>query len=45
MMDDDILQLLREHGSAFLSGEEISRRLKVSRPAVWKRMEQLRAMG
>ena len=45
MMDDDILQLLREHSSAFLSGEEISRCLKISRTAVWKRMERLRAMG
>jgi BirA family transcriptional regulator, biotin operon repressor / biotin---[acetyl-CoA-carboxylase] ligase len=44
-MDEEILQLLREHPSAFLSGEEISRRLKVSRTAVWKRMERLRAMG
>jgi BirA family biotin operon repressor/biotin-[acetyl-CoA-carboxylase] ligase len=45
MMDDDILQLLREHASASLSGQEISRRLKVSRTAVWKRMERLRAVG
>lgn len=44
-MDDEILRLLREHSSAFLSGEELSRRLKVSRTAVWKRMKQLRAMG
>lgn len=44
-MDDEILRLLREYPSAFLSGEEISRRLKVSRTAVWKRMERLRAMG
>jgi BirA family biotin operon repressor/biotin-[acetyl-CoA-carboxylase] ligase len=45
MMDDEILQLLREHPSAFLSGEALSRRLKVSRTAVWKRMKQLRLMG
>jgi BirA family biotin operon repressor/biotin-[acetyl-CoA-carboxylase] ligase len=45
MMDDEILQLLREHSTAFLSGEEISRRLKVSRTAVWKRIERLRALG
>ncbi len=36
---------MREHPSAFLSGEELSRRLKVSRTAVWKRMKQLRLMG
>jgi BirA family biotin operon repressor/biotin-[acetyl-CoA-carboxylase] ligase len=44
-MDDAILQLLREHPTAFLSGEEISRHLKVSRTAVWKRIERLRTMG
>src|SRR4030067_2307956 len=45
MMDDKILQLLRESPSAFLSGEESSRRLKVSRTAVWKRMKRLRRLG
>ncbi len=44
-MDDEILQLLREQPSTFLSGQEISRRLKVSRTAVWKRVKQLRLMG
>jgi BirA family biotin operon repressor/biotin-[acetyl-CoA-carboxylase] ligase len=44
-MDEEILQLLREHPSAFVSGEEISRRLKVSRTAVWKRIERLRMLG
>lgn len=44
-MDDEILQLLRKHPSAFLSGQEISRRLKVSRTAVWKRIERLRTLG
>jgi BirA family biotin operon repressor/biotin-[acetyl-CoA-carboxylase] ligase len=44
-MDEDILELLREHPSAFRSGEEISRRLKVSRTAVWKRMKRLRTLG
>jgi BirA family biotin operon repressor/biotin-[acetyl-CoA-carboxylase] ligase len=45
MMDDEILQLLRKHPSAFLSGQEISRRLKVSRTAVWKRLRRLRTLG
>lgn len=45
MIDDEILQLLRESSSAFLSGEEISHRLKVSRTAVWKRITHLRALG
>jgi BirA family biotin operon repressor/biotin-[acetyl-CoA-carboxylase] ligase len=44
-MDDEILQLLRESSSAFLSGEEISHRLKVSRTAVWKRINHLRNLG
>jgi BirA family biotin operon repressor/biotin-[acetyl-CoA-carboxylase] ligase len=45
MTDDEILNLLREHSSTFLSGEEISRRLKVTRTAVWKRVARLRALG
>ena len=44
-MDEKILQLLRESASAFISGEEISHRLKVSRTAVWKRMNYLRTLG
>jgi len=44
-MDEEILQLLKDAPSAFLSGWEISRRLKVSRAAVWKRIERLRASG
>jgi BirA family biotin operon repressor/biotin-[acetyl-CoA-carboxylase] ligase len=44
-MDDEILQLLREHSSDFLSGEEMSRRLGVTRTAVWKRLQRLRALG
>ncbi len=44
-MDEEILQLLRDHPAEFLSGEEISLRLKVSRTAVWKRIRRLRALG
>jgi len=44
-MDDTILQLLRDHSSAFLSGEEMSRHLRVSRTAVWKRIRHLRELG
>jgi len=44
-MDEEVLQLLRDHSSGFLSGEEISRRLKVSRTAVWKRIQRLRTLG
>src|SRR5512143_2047089 len=44
-MDEEILQLLRDHSSEFLSGEQISRQLRVSRTAVWKRIQRLRALG
>ncbi len=44
-MDEEILQLLKDHSSEFLSGEEICRRLRVSRTAVWKRIQSLRAQG
>jgi len=44
-MDEAILKLLREQPSAFVSGEEISRELNVSRTAIWKRMKSLRASG
>ncbi|MBM4278586.1 MAG: biotin--[acetyl-CoA-carboxylase] ligase [Deltaproteobacteria bacterium] len=44
-MEEEILQLLREDPSGFISGEEIGRRLKVSRTAVWKRMTHLRSLG
>ncbi len=45
MMDEEILQLLRDQSSDFLSGQEISRRVKVSRTAVWKRIQRLRTLG
>ena len=44
-MEEEILQLLREDPTSFLSGEEISRRLKVSRTAIWKRIRHLRSLG
>ena len=44
-MDDEILKLLRESPSAFISGEKISNQLKVSRTAVWKRISHLRTLG
>jgi BirA family biotin operon repressor/biotin-[acetyl-CoA-carboxylase] ligase len=44
-MDEEILQLLKEHSSEFLSGEGIRRHLKISRTAVWKRIQRLRARG
>ncbi len=44
-MDDEILNLLRNHPYDFISGQEISRQLKVTRTAVWKRINHLRKMG
>lgn len=40
----ELLQMLREAGDV-LSGEQASRRLGVSRAAVWKQVEALRASG
>jgi BirA family biotin operon repressor/biotin-[acetyl-CoA-carboxylase] ligase len=45
MMDEEILRLLRSHPSDFVSGEEISRLLKLSRTAIWKRVKKLRTLG
>ena len=45
MKQDLVLNFLREEKECFLSGEEISRKLKVSRAAVWKEMESLRRLG
>jgi BirA family biotin operon repressor/biotin-[acetyl-CoA-carboxylase] ligase len=45
IMDEEVLRLLKDHSPEFLSGEEISRRLKVTRAAVWKRIRNLRAAG
>ena len=40
-----ILRLFREAGSGFVSGESISRELNISRTAVWKHINGLRASG
>lgn len=44
-MEDTILNALKSHPGQFVSGEELSRLLKVSRSAVWKEIEGLRAEG
>jgi BirA family biotin operon repressor/biotin-[acetyl-CoA-carboxylase] ligase len=44
-MEEKILRLLRENASAFLSGEEIAQRLKVTRTTVWKRVKHLRTQS
>jgi len=41
----DILALLRQSSGEYLSGEELSRRLGVSRTAVWKHIQSLREAG
>lgn len=43
-MKDDILQVLKDAGD-FVSGQELSRRLGVSRNAVWKHIRALREEG
>lgn len=44
MSNSPVLQLLR-NSSEFISGEEISRRLGITRAAIWKNMEALRRTG
>jgi len=43
--DDKILELFKKSTGAFLSGEEISHSLGISRQALWKHMEKLRELG
>lgn len=40
-----ILQLLRSRYNSYVSGEEVSRQLKVSRTAVWKQIQSLKQAG
>ncbi len=44
-MMDEVLRLLKEHSPGFVSGEAISRHLKLTRTAVWKRVRILRTLG
>ena len=44
-MDDKILNIFRSSNGEFISGEEISEKLKITRAAVWKHIEQLRKEG
>ena len=45
MKQDPVLNFLRENKDRFISGEEISKKLKVSRAAIWKEMQTLRHLG
>jgi BirA family biotin operon repressor/biotin-[acetyl-CoA-carboxylase] ligase len=44
-MGEVILQFLRKNPVGFVSGEEIARHLKMTRTAVWKKVQRLRAAG
>jgi len=44
-MDDKILNMFRSSNGEFISGEDISEKIGVSRAAVWKHIEQLRKDG
>ncbi len=43
-MQEKIIQFLKE-SDGYISGEEISHKLKMSRAAIWKHMQDLRAKG
>ncbi len=43
-MQERIIQFLKE-SDGYISGEEMSQRLKTSRAAIWKHMQELRALG
>jgi len=44
-MDDKILNIFRVSSGEYVSGEELSEELKISRAAIWKHIEQLRSEG
>jgi BirA family transcriptional regulator, biotin operon repressor / biotin---[acetyl-CoA-carboxylase] ligase len=45
MTDDKILNYFKRHEEGYVSGEELSRELDISRAAVWKHIENLREEG
>ena len=44
-MRAEVLRLLRQNTTGYISGEEISRQLGVSRTAVWKHIQALKDSG
>ncbi|MFL1672354.1 biotin--[acetyl-CoA-carboxylase] ligase [Paenibacillus dendritiformis] len=44
-MNEKLLDWFREHPDQYISGEELSRRLQITRTAVWKQINVLRAKG
>ncbi|OAB46883.1 bifunctional biotin--[acetyl-CoA-carboxylase] synthetase/biotin operon repressor [Paenibacillus antarcticus] len=45
MAEETLLNILLEDPNGFVSGEEMSRRLSISRTAVWKQINKLRTLG
>src|SRR3989338_4381362 len=45
MVEDQLLDLLRQNPSDFISGGEMSHKLVISRTAIWKHIEHLRKIG
>ena len=43
--DDKILELFKKNKESFLSGEEVSQMLGISRQALWKHIEKFREIG
>jgi BirA family biotin operon repressor/biotin-[acetyl-CoA-carboxylase] ligase len=44
-MNKRIIELLEQHEGGYLSGEALSKELKVSRTAVWKQIKKLESLG
>jgi len=44
-MEAKILKLFKKNPNSFLSGEQISAQLNITRSAVWKHIEKLRSLG
>jgi len=45
MMDEKILKIFKSKPDDYISGEELSAQLEVSRAAIWKHIEKLRKVG
>lgn len=45
METNELINMLLEHSGQYISGEEMSRRLSISRTAVWKQIVKLREQG
>ncbi len=44
-IDDKILSIFKQRKDAFVSGEELSRILGISRAAIWKHIQKIKEMG